>query len=186
MSRSYLKRILAATALLVASFSAQAGYLGQTVQAQAYFPSLPNTFGTAPVQAVVGAGLEFANGQFTPFFGPSFDFDDTTITITHAQTGHSAGDFNGYGFFDVFATIDLIVGVDILSDNTGFFSGDPSRIFFDADTVYVNFQSLNFAGTNGPQIVLGVRFGTSVPEPGSMALVGLALLGLGVGRRLKR
>ena len=137
----------------------------------------------------MGAGVEFSNGQFGALFlGPTFDFADTTITITHSGGGHGPGTFNGYSFFDVFSGIDNIVGVDILSDNTGFFSGDPGRVFFNANNVFVNFQSLFFTNITAPQIVLGVRFeANQVPEPESLALVGLGLLALvGVRRKAQK
>jgi hypothetical protein len=189
MNSRIVKRVLATLSLAACSWASQAGYLGNTVQATAYYPELPPGATTiaGPVQAVVGAGVEFTDGQFTPFFGPSFDLSDTTILITHAATGHSSGTFNGYAFFDVLSAIDDIVGVDILSDNSGFFSGNPSRVFFDANNVFVNFESLSFIGVANPQIVLGVRFANNqVPEPETLLLVGLGLLAIAGARRKSR
>ena len=116
--KKIIKSCLVLAALAVSGL-ANAGYLGQSVQTFASFPTLvgPSVTG-GPVTSVVGAGVEFSNGQFGAFFGPTFDFADTTITITHAQTSHSSATFNGYTFFDVFSTIDAITNVTILSDST--------------------------------------------------------------------
>ena len=185
-AKSYLKSGMM-VALFAISAAANAGFIGKTVQATALFPSLTTpTVTGGPISKVVGPGIEFNNGDFGAFFGPSFDFADTTITITHAATSHSAATFNGYKFFDVLGAISTITSVTILSDSTGFFSGDPSRVFFDGNDVFVNFQSLNFAGQVNPTIVLSVGFaGSAVPEPLTIGLFGIGLLGLGLARRKK-
>jgi hypothetical protein len=180
------------TAAVFAGQASASTFLGNTIDACAGFSSGPcgtagNAVESSHVQAVVGAGIEFSNGQFGAFHGPSFDFDSTTITITTASVGHSGGTFNGYSFFDVFASIDPITGVTVQSDNTGLFSGDPSRITFDPNTIFVNFQGLSF--NSDAVIVLAASFGpsTTTPLPAALPLftTGLGALGL-LGWRRKR
>jgi hypothetical protein len=163
---------------------------GATIRATAAFPDLTFPTVTAgPVDAIVGAGVEFTDGMFTPFFGPSFDFAGNTLTITQALTGHSAGTFNGYIFNDILNGLSDFSAFSILSDTTGFFSGDPTRISFDANNLYVNFASLDFANQPEARIVLGITTldAPTVPLPAALPLfaAGLGAMGL-LSRRKKR
>lgn len=162
---------------------------GVTIRATANFPTIGGGTTGGPVDAVVGPGVEFVDGDFGSFFGPSFDFAGDLLTITHAQTSHSSGTFNGYIFNDLNNALNDFNAFSIVSDSTGFFSSDPSRIFFDADNLFVNFESLSFAGTNNPtiQLRIGNAGDTSViPLPATLPLL-LAGFGVLVGaRKLRR
>ena len=175
-------------AVMLAHVSAQAGFIGHTIEATAYFPTLPapnepDPIIAGPVSAVVGPGPEFLTVQL-PF--QTIDFADTSISIRTFRVLHLPATFNGYRFFDVLGTIDSIVGVSILADDTGFFSADPSRIFFDADNIFVNFESLDHRDLSNPSTVLGVTFATAtIPEPASVALFAVSLAVLGLAWRRK-
>jgi hypothetical protein len=181
---------LAAAILAAAGLAApaSAAFLGQTIEGTAHFPTLPPSTTTAgPVQRVVGAGVEFVDGDFNPFSGEQFDFTDTTIIISSFTVLHSAGGFNGYRFTDIFGTIPDIVSVSIISDRTNYFLTDPGRITWDANNIFINFQGLDLTGANGAQTILGVTFGmAAVPLPAALPLFASALAGWTVlGRKRK-
>jgi hypothetical protein len=157
--------------------AASAGFDGHTINLNYEYPNL-GTVLVAGGNQVVGAGVEY------PVIGNGYvDLSDTGIVFNYTgPTFPSAAPFNGYHFFDVFASIDPIVGVTLVSTTfTGF---DQSRISFDSDNIYVNIGGLV---ATDPQIVLSVEFGqSSVPLPPALVLLALGAGILGVTRRLTR
>jgi hypothetical protein len=161
-----------------------ADFIGQTVQYTWLYPDSSSPYLDGPMNAVVGAGSEFV------LFGQPFipiDISATNITITWDLTGSpgfSTAPFNGPRFFDVFGTIAPIVGVTI--NQSGLAGFDTSRIFFDADTIRLNFESLQLQA--GHTVVsLDVQFqqdnGHSVPEPTTILLLSGGLLLAAKARR---
>jgi len=181
----FYKALLASATLSLAVGSAQAGLLGHSVEATYHF----TTFGSVIYTdvKVVDAGEEFH------FFGGTdprhADLGDTTILARFDPFGggFSASAFNGYSFFDVFATIDDIIGVTIDPSSTlpGF---DLSRVTFDANRVSMNFQGLSLDANRELFVLLNLQFAdAAVPITPTGALAALGLLGaVGLRRRQAR
>jgi len=167
---------------------AQAGLLGHTLGIVPEFPNIGNLCCGAPVNVVVAdPGVEAPAGSF-PSYNTQAYVDANDTQITYGQTGgtsYVAGSFNGFHFFDVFATIDPIVNVtlDPFVTLSGF---DQSRISFDADNIYINMQGLGADFAH--HITLNIEFqgGGQTPEPAPLALLGLALAGAALMRRRAR
>jgi len=176
-----LADLAAGCVLLAAAGGAQAALLdGQTVSFTYFFPDASTVYSSpANGNYVVGAGVEIPNGICCGFEG-ALDLSDTNILADfHDSSSYTVSAFNGFRISDVFSTIAPFTGVSInAATNMG--GLDASRISFDADNIWVNWQGLLFDSQT--IVSLDINGGT-VPEPATLALVSLGLVGIGAQRR---
>lgn len=155
--------------------------MGNTVSFTYLFSDINTVYGSsANGNYVVGAGVEILNGFCCNFEG-TLDISDSNILADfHGSSTYSGASFNGFRITDVNSTIASFtsVSVNAITNMGGF---DASRVTFDADNIWVNWQGLNFDANTFVSIDIGG--GTSVPEPTSLALVAAALVAAGTLRR---
>lgn len=178
------------TALTVLFFSvigsANASLLGDDVLVEWIYPNASSVFTSDTV--TVGAGAEVVcNGSLT--FGCSFGgYPDNSVfidissfdidmTFTNGATTFLNTSFNGFRFSDLdFSDASILTGVVLDTNIAGL---DMSRVAFGADFVEINLHGLQtFESYWGLSLVT-----SSVPEPGTMFLFGLGLVGLGLSRK---
>lgn len=175
------KKLLAFVFTFAAIGAGAAPLLGSTVNYQYYFPDASSAYGDASNgNHVVGAGVEISNvaGNLA-----TLDLTANQIIVDFSTAAtFSSVNFSGFKITDILGQIDAFTSVTI-DAATNMAGLDASRISFGDDFFSVNWQGLSF--NSNTFVVLNIGTASTVPEPGSLALLGLGLAGVAMARKRK-
>lgn len=196
-------------AALAASPGVRAGLIGDSVSGSLW--ANPAMWGSESPQfspgAVVGAGMEFSGAyRFAPggvtsqVWDITVDVADSSFTISAHE--NTAGSNNLKWYTGTLFSVHLgdldfgtpITGVQLVSGQATWAGYPVLTTSFTGDSIDVAFHNLDFGSGDLPPTGGSWTFdilpqgrsgpvGQEVPEPGSFALAGLALLGLAGTRR---
>ena len=168
-----LTKAVVAGLFSLCSFAAHAGLIGSTAKVDFYFPDTSSIYCSSGT-TIVGAGVEYPSGC-EGFDGISIDIGDGLLTVSlHGGVeAWAPGLFNGF-------ELDILGGLNIVSAAFAGGTMNFTNLFINDGDLW-----LDFAGQSAGTAIFDIAISnSSVPEPGSIGLMGLGLIGL-VGLRRK-
>jgi hypothetical protein len=158
----------------VVSNPASASLIGETISGSGLTLS--------PTVATIGAGVEFSGVNNGPGSDDTIDFDFGANTLTISSKNFLTAWF-GMGTF-TFGGFDEIIKSFSLTSNTGFSANFITDYSFTSDSITLNMDfGLVTNSQQGDVAVFNINSNAEVPEPTSLALIGLALAGVSCVRR---
>lgn len=186
MSTRQLIHAILAWIVLVISGGAHAGFIGTQMDVGYYYPDTSSPYANAvftPSNFTVGPGQE-TNGDVEGVTNLLVDFSDSVLTITLdttlADPTWGSSSFNGVIFTAANA---LGINSALVDPSTSLAGFDNSRVSYSDYQILINWQGLSYI--NGSTVTINFTSVSAVPEPGTLALLGLGITGLAWVRRRK-